>query len=373
MSTVLLLHCNDAPDAPPITTFVDATGRHTCAGSGYCKIASAGAKFGISGGLSIGNGGSLDTSYMRLTGNLSDFAFGTGDFTIDMWLYHTVTPSVLGIVLDFRPSGGSGAYPALYFDTANFLRYYVNSADVIVSGAAVSQGTWNHIALTRASGSTKLFVNGTQTGSTYSDATNYTIGADAILFGLPIGYSTNAYFDEVRILKGEAAWTSNFTPPTAAYTDPLTGVSGTLTATEAGNTANLSATTQWLAALAASETTDTANLAGLVGRLGTLAVSEIADASNIAAAIFSTATLAAIEAADISNLSASARWLASLVATEAPDRAVIIEGEFETVSEMKTHAVTGRRTSIPSITGTMPPPPAIIAQRNAAATWIGQQ
>ncbi len=87
----------------------------------------------------------------------------------------------------------------------------------------MSPSTWYHIAVCRASGSTKMFINGTQTGSTYTDANNYGTSAPLGIgtywsAGSPVTTLTlNGYIDDLRITKGYARYTSNFTPPTTTF------------------------------------------------------------------------------------------------------------------------------------------------------------
>jgi hypothetical protein len=101
--------------------------------------------------------------------------------------------------------------------------YYVNSTNRITSSTAVSTSTWYHIAVTRSGTNTKLFVNGSQEGSTYTDSNVYVNGLNRPVLGadgLTIGTSPfNGYIDDLRITKGIARYTSNFTPPTAALPD----------------------------------------------------------------------------------------------------------------------------------------------------------
>jgi hypothetical protein len=163
------------------------------------------------------------TDYLISTSAITNlFAFGSGDFTIEFWIYPNAV-SGLQIIYDQRPTGVSTAVvPVIYLNGAS-LRYFVNGADVI-TGSNLSASTWYHIAICRSGTSTKLFINGTQSGSTYTDSSvylNYTsrpaIGFDAN----SVGNYYNGYIDDLRITKGYARYTTTFTPPTAAF--PNTG------------------------------------------------------------------------------------------------------------------------------------------------------
>ena len=104
-----------------------------------------------------------------------------------------------------------------------------------ITSSALSDGVWYHIALTRASGSTKLFVDGTQSGSTYSDSLTYVQPASDFSFGGSLEqnqYNFSGFISNLRVVKGTALYTSNFTAPTAA----LTAVSGTSLLTLQGST-----------------------------------------------------------------------------------------------------------------------------------------
>ena len=113
---------------------------------------------------------------------------GTSDFEISMWLYPE-TKAGDDVIIDFRPSGTNGTY-------INFLLTggvpYLN-----VNGAAINGSTelpvkvWSYLTLTRVSGSTKLYVNGTQTGSTYSDTNNYLTGSNRPIIA-QAGYTTSS-------------------------------------------------------------------------------------------------------------------------------------------------------------------------------------
>lgn len=144
----------------------------------------------------------------------SDFAFGTGDFTVEFWFMQTVAGNPF--LIDCRPiSSTNGAYVTTYIDAGTVV-FFTNAAARITS-SAITTGAWYHVAVCRSGTSTRLFLNGTQTGSTYTDPTNY------IASPVNIGASGNGlfpltgYFDDIRITKGVARYTANFTPPAAAF------------------------------------------------------------------------------------------------------------------------------------------------------------
>jgi hypothetical protein len=149
-----------------------------------------------------------------------NFGYGTGDFTIEFWVYFNTVSSDQTIVSNL--TSVSSVNPHIYLlGSGSTIRYYTNSADRIV-GSAVSINTWYHVAVSRTAGSTRLFINGTQSGSTYTDSNNY--GTSAPLgvgtyysAGAPVSSSTlNGYISDLRITRGVARYTANFTPPTSA-------------------------------------------------------------------------------------------------------------------------------------------------------------
>jgi len=170
----------------------------------------------------------------------SAFAFGTGDFTIEFFVRFVDTNA--GFPIDFRPSGGSSDAPVIYI-SVNTLRYYV-SVDRITSGT-LTAGVWYHVAVARSGTSTKMFIDGSQVGSTFTDTTNYTVGSGRPAIGSNgatlVSSLLNGYLSNFRIVKGTALYTSNFTPPTSPLTAVsntsflLNTVSGAVTADASGN------------------------------------------------------------------------------------------------------------------------------------------
>ena len=151
----------------------------------------------------------------------SDLAFGTGDFTIEMWIKIDDDTNT-NTFYDSRPSGSNGDQVALFYSGSGNAVLFANNGTVRITGTTDvgKDHSWHHIALTRASGSTKLFVNGIQEGSTYSDSTDYAnpssrprIGSSSGSTDLSATSAFKGYISNVRVQKGEALYTSTFTPP----------------------------------------------------------------------------------------------------------------------------------------------------------------
>jgi len=164
------------------------------------------------------NGGNSD--YLRVPNNAA-FVYGTGDFTIETWLYFTTLSPAYQVIYDGRASAGADVSPVL-LTNGSAISYYTASGFKI-NGGTLSINTWYHVALSRSSGSTKLFLNGVQTGSTYTDTNNYVQANDPFIGAASDGYAFYGYMSNYRVVKGTAVYTSAFTPPTA----PLTAISGT--------------------------------------------------------------------------------------------------------------------------------------------------
>ena len=156
---------------------------------------------------------SLDTHgssiYFDGTGDFLDiasssgFAFGTGDFTVEGWFYLNRTGEHR--LVDFTGS-------RLLYITPNTQMSYYLGADAILSSTLVANA-WYHFALSRSSGSTKLFLNGVQAGSTYSDSTNFAAVAPTIGRDRTSTYFHQGYMSDLCVSR-TARYTSNFSVPT---------------------------------------------------------------------------------------------------------------------------------------------------------------
>jgi len=183
---------------------------------GNAKLSTAVKKFGTASLALDGTGDYLSVA------SQPDFAFGTGDFTIEGWFYRT--NAALATLIDLRPISGTTPYHQLNLSSTGVLRYAVSGATVI-TGSSLTLNTWVHVAVSRAGSSTKLFVNGTQSGSTYTDTNNYSVNYSLTIGATNLGVAAYAgYIDDVKVSKGVARYTATFTLPIAQLTGDLSTV-----------------------------------------------------------------------------------------------------------------------------------------------------
>lgn len=149
-------------------------------------------------------------------------AFGTGDFTIEMWV-NRASGANNGFLQFSSTSSLPGDTAPLAIGCLNNI-WLIDCASVgqKQSSVAMTNSTWYHVALVRSSGITKFYINGivdtfTNFGGSagLTDTTNYTATYVAIGVWYSAGYTWNGYIDDLRITKGIARYTANFTPPTA--------------------------------------------------------------------------------------------------------------------------------------------------------------
>lgn len=156
------------------------------------------------------------------------FSLGTGDYTIEVWVYSQVMRH--NNILDMRPST-TGFYPVISLTSTGLVGFHLNGAWKMYSAKPVALNTWNHIAISRTSGVTSMFVNGYHQSS-FPDVDNYP--SSPILIGN--GYDLNAttfftgYLDEFRITKGIGRYVpqQEFTPPNEPFPEGQTAVEGVI-------------------------------------------------------------------------------------------------------------------------------------------------
>ena len=187
--------------------------------SGTASTSATQAKFGAK---SIQFSGSNNVTAM----NSTDFQFGTMGWTVEFWVYIDSGSSGTRYLIDMRDASSSDSALSIYLDSSRNVIVQADTTTLITSGSALANSTWYHIAVDKLSGGsgTRLYINGTQSGSSYTSFYSYNSSAR---FRLGSSQSTSDYFtgfiDEIRVSKFQSditsRYSSNFTEPSAAFTN----------------------------------------------------------------------------------------------------------------------------------------------------------
>jgi hypothetical protein len=188
---------------------VDATAKNVLETEGNAQISTAQSKWG-GGSISVSSG-----NYLTAPSNVL-LPFGTGDFTIEFWAYWNGGAfSTYATAIDTRNGSFAGGLAIAANITTG--AWYVSISAQEILGTVAAAASWQHIAVTRSGTSLRLFVNGTQTGSTYTSSDNFSNTTLRVGVRPDNQYPWNGYLDDIRITRGLARYTANFTPPTAPF------------------------------------------------------------------------------------------------------------------------------------------------------------
>ncbi len=202
-SCSLLLHLNGSNGS---TTFTDnSPSPKTVTASGTAQISTARSKFGGASAYFVGSTDNL------IVNSSSDFAFGTGNFTVEFWANWTAWTGNQRFIL----MGQSGASNIEIGRSSGSDAIYFYIMDSLLGTYTWNPGTniWRHIALVRTGTSTNqvtLYIDGVNVVSATSAAS---ITANNIIVGglnWASSYNMQGYIDELRITKGVARYTSSF-------------------------------------------------------------------------------------------------------------------------------------------------------------------
>ena len=159
-----------------------------------------------------------------LTGTTGVLAFGTGDFTIECWVYEQSTTSYPYFIGNTTPNQNGN----LSFNNSHLayggrvvLACYVSTAwQFADSGFNLTDNVWTHIAVTRRNGTIRFFKDGILSNSFTGNTWNFAPANNAY----SIGNTFTGYINDLRVTAGVARYTANFTPPTSAH--PITERAG---------------------------------------------------------------------------------------------------------------------------------------------------
>ena len=202
----------DGSDTATTTTGLDASNKNlTLTYSTGDQLSNTQKKFGAT---------SLYVADNVILSSSDGFNMGTGDFTLEAWFYFTSFANSFAMFDQWNSSGSTRNQ--LWHSTNNDGKlhwYYAGTSNFTSADPAVSTGAWTHIALVRHSGTLKMYINGTAESNTATHTGQFG-RSHTMYFGDQHGGGGGApqyYMDDLRITKGLARYTSNFTPPTSAH------------------------------------------------------------------------------------------------------------------------------------------------------------
>jgi hypothetical protein len=212
-ATLVNLKFDSTSGTPPSMTFPDDKG-HIFTAAGATSLEPSPQKTGSLSAY-LGVAGSFIQSESS-----ADFRFGTGDYTLEAWVYFNSLASYSGI-FDSLFLGGSGSRSndSVFLVIPNGTIYLFQAGSSIVTSGSgfIQTGVWIHVAVSRNSGVTRCFKDGVQFGSSSSVVNNLTgsflhIGVVSDLWGSP-HTRFDGYIDDVRATKGIGRYVGTFTPP----------------------------------------------------------------------------------------------------------------------------------------------------------------
>ena len=148
------------------------------------------------------------------------FNMGTGDFTIEGWYYLTQFNNQF--LYDQWSSSSTGAgNNQIYVKSTDggSIRVYYDGSGKFTTTGGFSLNTWTHLAVVRSSDTITVYFNGTADGTTQSYSGQFGKTGDLYIGDQHAGGggAPQMYVDDLRVTKGLARYTSNFTAPTTAH------------------------------------------------------------------------------------------------------------------------------------------------------------
>ena len=222
-----LLTCNDQTIRDASTNNFTITNNNTATVSTvtpFTAILPSSMKFkktstGTTGRSVLFNG---SNQYLSLS-NSAAFNFGTGDLTIEFWIYFTAASSGRAVTSRLTGGGDSGTWSVGMSTTSlNFTEVISGEPGPSATFSSILN-TWAHIAVCRSSGTTKLFLNGSQVASAAQTTNFNNISYPVYIATSPAESYLPAYISNLRILKSTGLYTSSFSAPTS----PLTAIANT--------------------------------------------------------------------------------------------------------------------------------------------------
>lgn len=168
--------------------------------------------------------------------NSTPLNLSSGDFTIEAWVYRNEVTGNIGTIIskDGRPSVSYNSYQfSLTFPSSFYALTFkagnggtANVPQTITSTVALPLGQWVHAAVVKSGSTITIYQNGVSVVSA-TQTTAIVDGGQPVYIGMDQGQNNTAnwsgFISNLRVVKGTALYTANFTPSTT----PLTAISGT--------------------------------------------------------------------------------------------------------------------------------------------------
>ena len=169
--------------------------------------------------------------YITLGTGLSGLDFGSGDFTVEAWVYRNASALQVVFIGQADMASIAGSSYAFYVGTT-VSDVYIGSTGYGITSPNPATGSWVHVAWVRSGGVYSSYAGGTRIGNRSDLSTgSINVGSSAVPpaiggYGNGAGAQINGYISNLRIVKGTAVYDptqASITVPTA----PLTAISGT--------------------------------------------------------------------------------------------------------------------------------------------------
>ena len=179
-----------------------------------------------------------DGDYLSIPDN-TVLNMGTSDFTLEAWIYLSSAPGSNATILN-KDGKNAVTWPQYAILVNSSYKVQASFSSVVNSGSyptvlitsttTLTQGQWYHVAVTRTGTNATLWVNGVSNGTSASIPSTLNNGARPLLISYEDRgatpdpqYNFPGYISNLRIVKGTAVYTANFTPSTT----PLTAITNT--------------------------------------------------------------------------------------------------------------------------------------------------
>lgn len=195
------------------TTTTTTVPCHVLTANGAAQHDTAQSKFGASSILFDGTG-----DYISIPDS-TDWDFGTAPFTIDFWVRPNTLVSLDGFIASLQFGSPQNNGWGILVTGTDSVRFFTQDIDFNSGASTLTTGAWQHVAVTRSGDTFRIFIDGDLKNS---NTTAITVNAAPNGTGITIGrlYNDSAdrnydgWMEGIRITKGVARWTANFTPPT---------------------------------------------------------------------------------------------------------------------------------------------------------------